>query len=178
VSVETALALFANAMSLVAVVVTVRQTVDANRHSRLSVQPNVRIDVMQDPDKGVRVILRNTGLGPAVIRSLSIEVSGARRVPGRPVDLVNWIFGDDFPDNSVAWTLDPGDAIVQGERYVLLKCPVVEKRDVEASGAESGVERAWTDDEIMERIVAARLTVSYESMYGDKRTVTMRSPFT
>ncbi len=75
---ETFIALAALVVSVSAVVVGIYEAALQRRHDRAEVWPNLEVQTWID-DKGARVTLENTGVGPAIVVSAMATVDGQAR---------------------------------------------------------------------------------------------------
>jgi hypothetical protein len=71
-------------ISVCAISLTIFQAYTARRHTRLSVQPRLDWTVNLGPDGGIAYSLVNDGFGPAILRSLDLELDGEVVGPDGP----------------------------------------------------------------------------------------------
>jgi hypothetical protein len=156
---RTSRRLGAAVIALAAVSLTVWEGLENRRHNHLSVVP--KIDAYRDRDMLVQrfeLILASTGLGPAVVRDLRLYLDGVL-IHDRTSDAgLAWqaaypVFRDLPVDVTDAW-FEPGDFLVPGEKYSLLR---VERR--------RQADRITDFEGLTNRIDIA---ICYCSVYGDQ----------
>jgi hypothetical protein len=154
-------AVAAVAVAFAALLLSVYQARLLKRHYRLSVMPSLGVDVLLPPsDRYHGCALRNDGLGPALIRSVAVDVDGrfiCRLAPTSAAQ--SWRVVLDaarLPDHIeyVARIPFPGEALSPRERLVLLEC-----------FGEDG--EPLDDGDIMPVLRRVTLHIEYVSLYGD-----------
>jgi len=73
---ELSIALGSAVIALAALGATIWQGFLTRRHNRLSVTPLLKLDRVVAHNKEIAVILKNTGVGPAIIQTYDIKVDG------------------------------------------------------------------------------------------------------
>lgn len=75
-SIELFLSIIATTIALAAATTTIWQGVLTRSHNRLSVKPILRITRVTVKGTNVKILLKNTGFGPAIINSVKYIVDG------------------------------------------------------------------------------------------------------
>lgn len=151
---ESAAAVAAAAIGLLALGVSLWQGWVARRHNRLSVTPHLRIDWYIEADSPLRICLRNAGIGPAVIREVAITTGGTTFTNAQPLCFENALeaLGIDALNERV-YTPDPGEFMAVDEEYRLIEFVHPVQDPALALTAIDGLRRA--------------ITVRYTSVYGE-----------
>ena len=150
---DTAIALGSAVVAGAALLVAVWEGVANRKHNRLTVRPLLRSDWHAEPGP-VRVVVRNTGYGPATIRDIAVFVDS---------QLINQAFPESIEAAIQLLKLEvlpqgyapmPGTPIAPGEEFVLLK-----------------FSRTEGQPELSKRLVQAlrplTIVVRYTSMYDE-----------
>ncbi len=150
------IAVSAASIALLAMGATFWQAWLARRHNRLSVRPHLDYVLDQYPDKPVTLIVVNNGLGPAIVRQMSIAMQGAT-YPLVDSVMPNPVFEelrrrDLRADYSI---VSPNSPIAAGGRVTILTFP--------GTGGDPVVHNRAVD--FMTRF---GFSLEYQSMYGEK----------
>ena len=141
-------------IAIVALIVGVWQGFVTRQHNRLSVKPHLRID--RSDVESIKIILCNTGVGPAIIETFELRIDGETVSGDRMTRMhailkrlgimnVNVRFG----------TLVQEEAIAVGEKYILFEI-------------KDGLEN---HKEIISVLPRLTFSISYKSIYGEKFTL-------
>jgi hypothetical protein len=155
---EAVAALASVVIAFCAFVLTVWQVVTTRRHNRLSVKPFLTTWTDSDYDENrYGIELTNNGVGPALIKSFTIEVDG-KKVSGEVSDQVKNALKILFPQREYT----------SSQSYVGLgyMMSAKEKRhlvDVQFTG-----NNLPKPDEVLQKLKRARLVIDYESIYREK----------
>jgi len=158
---DTVTAIAAVAIAAVALAVAIWQVRVSLVHHRLSFKPLLRLDFRDSDRSAVALTLRNIGLGPGIIRRVTIYVDGAE-VPGaeHPNPTVLWretfrASGIPLDVLNTAMCPAPGEAIGPHESTDLMCFP-----------------ETSADAELSRRLVRSigrlRVRIQYESMYAER----------
>lgn len=134
---------------------TRKQIKDHERHNRLMATPHISGWTYVDSDKQkFQFTLENTGIGPAVIRSVTLHV-GEEQIKGWSADLIDKavkkLYGPLERKESFEMFM-PGDIVPPGKKYVVISM----KLENEAAAA--------VEEHILANIT---LKISYDSILGD-----------
>lgn len=143
------------AMAFMALVVSIWNAAITKRHNRLSVRPHLSLANLHRPIGTVKIILSNTGIGPAIFRSFEVHMDGAGTVVtsmdamGEAIKKLelNGTFEYYFPAE--------GDALPSGESIELLSIEAASASRSELQQIRAGLGRL-------------SFHVKYESMYREK----------
>lgn len=152
---ELLISFTATAISLSAFGVAIWQGYVTRRHNRLSVKPMLHFDIGMTETRLV-LMLKNTGVGPAVIERFRVEINGEEIGQNPDQIVINLI--DELEAAHLTGTMyfpGIGQAMAVGDAYKVIKLRNSEK-----------------DEELFEVIkYAVNVTVEYKSIYGEQFTV-------
>ena len=156
--IETSISLAAAAISLFAFGVALWQGYVARLHNRLSVKPMLHFDCGITSDDFF-INLKNTGIGPAIILNWRVSFSGQKIGENSDQIAIN-LFKELEVEHLGGEMYLPGklQAMAAGDIYEILKINNVE--------ADSEVKARIGND-----ILWLKVTVDYESIYGEKFSV-------
>jgi hypothetical protein len=153
---ELTLAVCGLLIALSASVATIWQGKLTRQHNRLSVKPILSVEGTAVINEPVSIILKNTGLGPAIIKSYALSVDGKRisaeiadpqleamRQAGLGSHLIRF------------YSFGEGDTIAQGESHSLFE--TVSPQTVQKS-----------IDQIKSAFNRVSVHVNYTSIYGEE----------
>lgn len=146
----------------IALALSIYEGYQNRRHNRLSVKPHIGLNFDVGPDRKSQVYFRNEGLGPAILRNISIQVNGGEKFSGMTAEgienaLKAVLPSEQFPCPYDALTIDPGEAFIVGEKRIMLELPLYSVSDGKYLGLVKGLgSLTWTFE--------------YESFYGEKFT--------
>jgi hypothetical protein len=156
----------ATVIALAALAVAVLEGLAARRHNRISVVPHLSVlqSVSGAPADLVGLRLKNNGVGPAVLRSVTLAIDGQRIGQGDALTWLKVMHQLGVAENWLeATALEPGEAIGAGDYQNLLF-----------------VQHQNRTEESIKRLTRAlfrlSLEVSYESVYGAKFSCSWKWP--
>ena len=148
-------------IALCALFLTAYQVTAIRKHNKLSVQPHLTtLTIHRDVDmenKKVLIELRNNGLGPAVIKSFSVEY-GNKTYQFKDASEANSTYQDILgfkPANLFSTVLTKGHAMAQDEKEVIMEF-------------DYPVASVNCFDGINHMLQNSSLRIEYESIYGEQ----------
>jgi hypothetical protein len=143
-------------IALAALGVSIWQGLLMRKHNRLSVTPHLRFDAILRSDVPIRIVLSNTGVGPAIITDNKVCIDGENPVVNDGETLWRAIRSSLKLDNHQIrmYIPDVGDMMKVGEEYTLLVFP----------DSASKPEEKQRLCEALERV---EFRFKYSSIYGD-----------
>lgn len=157
---ETAISLSAAVIALCALFVTIWQGVQNRRHNRLSMRPLLHFDFLAK-DGIVSISLKNTGVGPAVIKKFTVELDG-KELYGNEYELLKTII-EEFEIEHLGGELyrpgDTGQGLPVNGTYELLRVDNIEVDSPQYF-------------ELMNEISRVVFRINYESVYEEKFEIT------
>jgi len=137
---------------------SVWQGIVARRHNRISVKPHLTTWTESKPEEGVyRIELINNGIGPAIIRQFEVKIDG-NKVPGVGTQLIESGLKILFPNytyESYQSYVTDGYVMAKNENRELVRVKFVSDNQP-------------TPDAVKKTFERADLLIEYESMYGEK----------
>ena len=124
---DTAIALASAAVAGAALLVAVWEGVANRQHNRLSVRPLLRTDWHSEPGS-LRVVVRNTGYGPAIIRDIRVFVESRAIAASFPESLEVVIPQLNIETLPHGYAPMPGTPVAPGEEFVLIEFPQTDGR--------------------------------------------------
>ena len=140
-------------IAITAVLFTAYQAYLSRKHNKLSVKPHITVSWANFSDAPISFTMCNDGLGPAIIKSYSIEVDGST-VEGQGPELYkNAIIALGLQNITyLSYNLTEGEAYSVGKSLVLLRFEEPPDRY----------------DEINEVLSKLKFRITYTSIYEDK----------
>ena len=139
-------------IALIALGFTWWQLYATRNHNELSVRPDITVRYSFGSES-VGIILENNGLGPGVIKSLSLERGGVKTLINHPVELIDYFINLHMPSPSIEFPFS-GNSLSPGKKYNL----VVFHAD------NSSPKRDFVERCVME----VKVTVKYGDYYGNE----------
>lgn len=152
---ETVISLCSVAIALGALSIAVYEGYVTRRHNRLSTKPHLsfKCDLQKDSPQ-VNVMVRNNGLGPAVLKAFEVGLRGKVPEPLPWNGWLNLVEQAGFPPGIVVGTvLNEGDSIAPGQSHHILTIEL----------ATAGPDR----DQIAQWVSNITINVTYESIYKE-----------
>jgi hypothetical protein len=160
--IQTADAIAASAavVALFAMAATFWQVKLAREHNRLSVRPHLNVLFSAYPDKTIYLSVQNSGLGPAIVRSLHVGIDGVEYSSSTASinPALRSIF--DAAGQRVNWTLLGPESPIRVEGTITLF------EFIEADKSTHGFNAALAFARRMS------IRIEYKSMYGERFTLT------
>jgi len=162
-TIETSIALASAIVAGSALIVTVWSAWATRRHHRLSVRPHIsKLTEVETSGKKAGFVIVNSGLGPALIKSIRIFVDGEEHIIKRPSHWKDLIDKLDLPmDGFKYYIIGEKDAINAGSRELLLQIFFPTEMS--------------NHDKILRELQRIKVVINYESMYGEKFSLSSRS---
>jgi hypothetical protein len=153
---ELILGIIGTIIALSVAITTIWQGVLTRRHNRLSVKPILRIDRNAVKGEYASIILRNNGVGPAIINSVEFMVDGLtipENVRDPWIEVLNRI---GLSDTSIRiQTIISKESFSAGEKFELYKTinPVTEGKEI---------------NKIRTAVDRLTILIEYESVYEEQ----------
>jgi hypothetical protein len=156
-SVDKLIGICAIAVSLATFGIYVYQTHLIQKQQKASVWPYVECYVNYTPQSegkpNYQLVIRNKGVGPAVIKNITIDYFGIKHNGDPNDEFLEKLFGKENVPNVVTGFAN-GSVLPAGEKVILLEASEPEK----------------VADNFFEIFKAAKISICYTSIYGDNWT--------
>jgi hypothetical protein len=155
-TIELWIAIIGLIIALGAALTTIWQGFLTRRHNRLSVTPILRIDRNRIPGEPYSIVLRNNGVGPAIIRSIKYLVDGvlipdnADFQEARAISIIGL-----NPDHYKLYRLYPGEPFASNESHSIFETMDPIQSNQEARNIDMAFHRLTIE-------------IKYESIYQQK----------
>lgn len=153
------IALTAAFIAFAALIISIWQTAQVQKHNRLTVRPQLVVDRFNITDEPYSLYLSNAGSGPAILKNFVVTIDSNTDHPQRvnsTLDLFR-ILGLDM--TGAGFTPHLGDAIAPGSKILLI------------SIGSSGMDTRYRAI-IAEQMKRVTITISYQSIYDELFSVT------
>ncbi len=153
---DTIISLASTVIALSAFGLSIYQVSSLKKHNRLSVKPRLEFNYHSDQGQKVMLHLTNGGLGPAILKSINVELNGHLT----EIDEKFWnSLVEEFNEGIEKWCyyLSGTDILRVGEERELLR---IEPKKPQLT----------LSCELERKIDGLRFIVTYESLYGETYT--------
>jgi len=157
ISIELVIAIAGLIIALAAAITTIWQGVLTRRHNRLSVKPMIRIDRNSITGQPFNITLKNTGVGPAIIKSIQFIVDG-KRIPENSQDPGKEVLDALRLETHNFYEIYPNESFAAGEPHIVFESIKPMKSDMEAVKRQETFKRLG-------------IIVNYQSIYEERFTL-------
>ena len=148
---ESVIAISAGVIALASLFVSIWSARVTRKHNRLSVAPHLRVDYFDRLKEGVEVVLKNNGLGTAIIRRFAVRLDGIPVPTSNSSSVGEALMSTGVVDKVYAFVPTVDDALSAGEQILLF----------------SFLPENHQSKKIQPSLARITFNIDYESMYGD-----------